>query len=933
MLGVRVELDCRAKYVNEEDPWGIGEADSPRYDLYVDSIRAHARADGSLLDVGCGFGAMLARLRQDFEQLHGIDLSADAVRKGSERYPFIVFEQGSIDALQRTRANRRRFDVIVFSDVLYYVDDAGRRASLRWIAEHLHRDGVALIAAYSPGGREYPTPDEVRALVARELVIEQDDLLDSEHLMLLARPRRRLAALTLDYETWQPVPAGRRIDWVTDVFEPTDALLDACDSEGARLTIFAELGEHAYLREHEPRVAARMEAQWRDAVQRGHDVQMHLHPNWLPELGARSQEGRYAWNPLLTRADDHPDLVGLIGRLKQTLEETVRAVDPTYSAVAFRAGGYEAQPFRRLADALCANGVWCDSSVYHGGGQPGVYHEYDCPFDTRQAWFASHSDPQLQASPAERGIVELPVATFARNDRWTFDTEEGARFGKRLIARIEAERTAGPSTETARRIAKASQLGSSAYHLMRAHRRLLNRVLPRRVAHTLVDYPPARLLDDDLYVAVGHSKADLDIPRIREQLRALRKYGVEVVGLAEMANLALSQLERRVAPDAESEARVQVSRERSAVLSDERNDVQSQRLQEMIPVDRLRLLDLGCGAGAWSARIACEHPGIRVSGVDVGEEFIAAARERYASDRVGFAVADFLALPFADCTFDCIYADNTLEHAFDIDATLAEAWRVLSEGGVLLAAIPPDAYNTRRTTDNHTWRTSAEDVCERMRRAGFVDVSIEEIDTYRMGVAPYPPAADRMLYVRAWRRAQSLAPIERVDALRRWVHARPESHSCTDMTITLGEALVREGLRPRWVTMLAREHPHGHGPRLERVHEVIELTLEDHSAHVLDPIADVRHPYALHELIDDATLADGIGRDGDPEHVVGDYDLYSTSFWYRRVIAVAVRSRRDAARRFVPAGWAEHAVEPRWQALACARVGAWRALRRVSRSQ
>ena len=62
-------------------------------------------------------------------------------------------------------------------------------------------------------------------------MIEREELLDTDHLMLLARPRRRLAALTLDYETWQPIPAGRWIDWDADVFTPTDALLDACDAE------------------------------------------------------------------------------------------------------------------------------------------------------------------------------------------------------------------------------------------------------------------------------------------------------------------------------------------------------------------------------------------------------------------------------------------------------------------------------------------------------------------------------------------------------------------------------------------------------------------------------------------------------------------------------------------------------------------------------
>ena len=103
---MRVKLDCEAKYLTEEDPWGIGEANSKRYERYVESIRLRARGRTSVLDVGCGFGAMLARLRPDFERLHGIELSADAIAKGAERYPFIAFEQGSIEALGRTEADR-----------------------------------------------------------------------------------------------------------------------------------------------------------------------------------------------------------------------------------------------------------------------------------------------------------------------------------------------------------------------------------------------------------------------------------------------------------------------------------------------------------------------------------------------------------------------------------------------------------------------------------------------------------------------------------------------------------------------------------------------------------------------------------------------------------------------------------------------------------
>ena len=943
---MRSTLDCEAKYLTEEDPWGIGDADSARYDLYVEWIRGHPRARGSVLDIGCGLGAMLARLRPDFEHLRGIELSAAAIARGAERHPFIAFDRGSIDALERTDADRQRFDVITFSDVIYYVDEAGKRSSLRWIAEHLDRDGFAFIAAWCPGNRECPSPAELRTLVEREFVIERDELLDSDHLMLLARPRRRLAALTLDYETWQPVPAGRRIDWDADVFAPTDALLDACEAEGARLTIFAELGEHAFLREHQPELAARMEAQWRDAVKRGHDVQMHLHPNWLPELGARLVDGRYVWNEMLTRANDHPDLVALVARLKRTLEQVIRAVDPAYETVAFRAGGYEAQPFRRLAEALRANDMWCDSSVYRGGRGPGTYHDYTHPFDAHRPWFASHVDPQLKAPPAERGIVELPVATFGRGDRWTFDAGEGARFGERLVAEIEAERTAGASTEAARRIAKARLFGGAAYHLGRGRRRLINRMLPRGVAHALAGYPSERLVDDDFYVAVGHSKVDLDIPAIRGQLAVLRENRVEIVGLAKMAQVAREQLEREGTRDAASEASRQVRLERTAVLGSERNDTQSHRLQAMIPCDRTRVLDLGCGAGAWSARIAAEHPRIRVTGADVGEDFIAAARERYASERVDFVVADFLALPFADGTFDCVYADNVLEHAFDVDATLAEAQRVLEDGGVLVAAIPPDSYDTTWTADSHTWKTSATDVTERLRHAGFIDILVEEVDVYRLGAAPYPPAADRMLYLRAWRRAAPLAPVERIDDLRRWAHARPDASRRSDTrepdrvpgranqslsgeTLLLGEALTREGYAPRWVAMIAREHPDGSGARLEATHEVIELTLADHSVHVVDPVADVRLPHAVHALIDDATLADDVEREPDPGYIARPEDLYATSFWYRRVVAVAVRGHVRGPRRFVPARWADRATDRRYQALAEARVRTRRAVRRL----
>jgi SAM-dependent methyltransferase len=432
----------------------------------------------------------------------------------------------------------------------------------------------------------------------------------------------------------------------------------------------------------------------------------------------------------------------------------------------------------------------------------------------------------------------------------------------------------------------------------------------------LFENPPARSTDDDFYVAVGHSKADLDVAAIRGQLKALREAGVEVLTLTEIAQLAREQLEQRDARgvadahDDASDARALRPVGRGHPRKHARADAPPSHLEAMVPLDRTHVLELG---------------------------------------GMGFAGAELLALPFADATFDCVCAENALEHAPDVDAALAEVRRVLVDGGMLLAAIPCDAGLERGADDERTWKITPADARERLRHAGFVDMDIEEDARHALGAPPPPqrPAAGRMLYVRAWRRAEPLGPLERVDELRRWTHARlapgdwPDSldpaavlhsghASSAGMTLVLGEALAREGFEPRWVTMLAHEHPHGRGPRLCLRHEVLELTLPDHSVHVLDPMADVRLPYALAQLLEDATLADGGEREPDSVYVARRYDLYTTSFWYRRVVAVAVRGHPRERRRFIPARWAARATDPRYATLASVRLRAWRAMRRLS---
>lgn len=863
--------DFEEVYATQGDPWSIGDADSERYDLYFHTVLEHATGRRSLLDIGCGYGAFLGRFRGHFERLVGVELAHEAVRRAGERRPFIDFRQGSAARLEDCLGTEAEFDFIVFSDVLNYLGERDKERSLRWQADHLAPDGRAFIAAWSPGGT-YLTGAEMRDAVARHLAIEEEGLLGSEHAFFVCRPRRRLVALTVDYETWQPVPPGRAIDWERDVFEPTDALLSACGRQSVRLTLMAELGEFLWLVENDPARAARMESQWAGAVAAGHDVQLHLHPAWLPELGARRNGDEWMWDPAAALAHDYPgDLGALIVRCSAALQRVLSPVNGDWAASCYRAGAYEAQPFERLWAALTAAGIRCDASVYPGGSHPDRHYDYSLATSTHQPWFAARYDPQLSAPPAEEALVELPVFTPEPGLRWTFDGTEGNRFAER----VPSERD-GRTVPLARWAARRARLFPRA-------RDAAARLMPGGVAYPLLEGPAPADDRDDFFVLVGHTKSDLDVPAIERGLAALKsRADVDVVTLAEMSEAARAGLDRP--------REHRLSRADDATPAE---DELSRRLMEMVPLDRRQVLDLRPAdlppSPAWASWGHCT---------------------------VGSAPIDPL-LGEEGPALDCVFADRVLELSADPQALLERIHGRLGPGGVLVAAVHSDARNPGRPSARHRWRTAPSDVLARLRAAGFARAEMRETNVRRHGLL-HPPSLDRLMLVRAWRGPHAADPLERADQLIRWTHgtldpAEPAHATdaleilsegmawCSGATAVLGEALSREGFAVRWVTMIARNHPRGRGPERTDSHEVVEVRLSDGSVHVLDPTANRRFPYSIEELLHSPGLAAG-ELALDPRHEGRGYELYSTPFWYERVSAVAARARLDEPQRFVSAG-------------------------------
>jgi 2-polyprenyl-3-methyl-5-hydroxy-6-metoxy-1,4-benzoquinol methylase len=151
-----------------------------------------------------------------------------------------------------------------------------------------------------------------------------------------------------------------------------------------------------------------------------------------------------------------------------------------------------------------------------------------------------------------------------------------------------------------------------------------------------------------------------------------------------------------------------------------------------------RVLDLGCGDGAFAAALL--GAGCVVTMADVAEEALRRARLR-ARGAEAVKLAEGGPLPFAEDAFDVVWAGEVLEHVADVVGLLAEVRRVLRWGGRLLVTTPwygrlvvaTDAHFDPRA--DHLRFFSA-----RTLRAVLADAGFTEIEIRRSGRGLYASA-------------------------------------------------------------------------------------------------------------------------------------------------------------------------------------------------
>jgi SAM-dependent methyltransferase len=121
-----------------------------------------------------------------------------------------------------------------------------------------------------------------------------------------------------------------------------------------------------------------------------------------------------------------------------------------------------------------------------------------------------------------------------------------------------------------------------------------------------------------------------------------------------------------------------------------RAEAAARALLGLVPESARTLLDIGCGTGLVTERMALARPALRVLGTDASY-----GMARFARQRIGaVALADARRLPLPAAAVDAVgtvWLLHLLRGAGDVRAVVSEAARVLRPGGVFVTTVDKDA--------------------------------------------------------------------------------------------------------------------------------------------------------------------------------------------------------------------------------------------------
>jgi 2-polyprenyl-3-methyl-5-hydroxy-6-metoxy-1,4-benzoquinol methylase len=130
--------------------------------------------------------------------------------------------------------------------------------------------------------------------------------------------------------------------------------------------------------------------------------------------------------------------------------------------------------------------------------------------------------------------------------------------------------------------------------------------------------------------------------------------------------------------------RAPIGLEMSALRGGEYGDYARTPILDLLDRPLGTVLDVGCARGGGESAMR-SRGAERICGIEIDEEYAAAARERYDEVVTGSADGD---LPWAEGTFDTILCYDVLEHTYDPWSIVRRLNSLLRRGGRLHVSLP-----------------------------------------------------------------------------------------------------------------------------------------------------------------------------------------------------------------------------------------------------
>lgn len=369
----------------------------------------------------------------------------------------------------------------------------------------------------------------------------------------------RALLLSVDYELFGNGTGDVR----RHVTDPTDRMARLCEAHGVPLVICFEVEEYLAFERYRSELTSRLDYdpaafirdQIIDLVRRGHDIQLHLHPEWV---GAEYMDGHWnlrenqrtidsLFNGSSRRQqalDPQASANGYIAERKAVIDEMLAEAGVSQRVSVYRAGAFSAQPGELLLAALEANGITIDSSVVKGLTRNGkhVSIDYRNAPDWKEPWRVSND---VARSDDAGKIWEFPIYA-----------EPGRRWQQLTFGRLKAKFSKNVPRRKRRDMVEQLGIKRTPAGLLRFLFQPVpikldyHNVTPTGLLRMIRRAPKPKNGLPDVLVTIGHTKEHIDDRPLDEFLRRAKAEGHEFITFHDLAEMMKEYDQRHPRPTA-----------------------------------------------------------------------------------------------------------------------------------------------------------------------------------------------------------------------------------------------------------------------------------------------------------------------------------------------------------------------------------------------